>query len=80
MWEALREIGLPEGILRNLQSLYECPEFRIKEEGRFSEWYRQETGIRQGCPLSPYLFIIVTSVMFSRIKLRDKHRTARDTG
>ena len=37
MWIALKEIGLPEGILRNLINLYANPEFRVKEEGRYSE-------------------------------------------
>jgi len=79
MWEALAEIGIPSEILRAMQGIYANPEFRVKEEGVASEWFRQETGIRQGCPQSPYLFIVVTSVMFQRIKIRDSARTLRDT-
>ena len=79
MWTALEEIGVDDKIMGNLRRLHANPEFRVKEEGRHSRWYKQETGIRQGCPLSPYLFIVATTVMFTRIKIRDKGITLRDT-
>lgn len=36
-------------------------------DGTQSKWEEQQTGIRQGCPLSPYLFLVVTTVMFEDI-------------
>ena len=36
----------------------------VEIEGVASTWQEQQTGIRQRCPLSPYLFLIVMTTMF----------------
>ena len=51
-----------------LTTCYQKATFFVKMDGRKSELKRQQTGIRQGCPASPYLFIISMSVLF-----RDMH-------
>ena len=47
---------------------YKDTQFKVEIEGEPSDWMRQETGIRQGCPVSPYLFIVVMTAMFDDIK------------
>ena len=45
-------------------------EFHLKDPAGNSSLRNQAAGIAQGCPLSPYLFIIVQSVMFYDIDKR----------
>jgi hypothetical protein len=82
LFSALRRAGLPSTILSLIQALYAAPEFFVSIDGHKSATYRQEAGIRQGCPLSPYLFIIVMTVMFYDVKrhLSPSHVRHRATG
>ena len=55
--------------------LYNNPTFLVEAENQKSEWYKQSTGVRQGCPLSPYLFLIVMTVIFHDIHKQDRTKT-----
>jgi len=67
LFQALAEMGLPLKYLDAIASLYHEPEFAVKIGGSSSSWKTQKRGIRQGCPLSPYLFIIVMHVLFEEV-------------
>eukprot|EP00974_Lingulodinium_polyedra_P063573 6138636-Lingulodinium_polyedra.AAC.1 len=43
----------------------------------YVEWAEQRTGIRQRCPLSPYSFVFVTTVMFADKHEQDRVKTKR---
>ena len=54
-------------MVRVIEAIYRNPKFSVKEMGKRSSERRQNSGIRQGCPISPYLFIIVMTVMMRDI-------------
>eukprot|EP00972_Heterocapsa_arctica_P059124 8717616-Heterocapsa_arctica.AAC.1 len=43
--------------------MYKEPFFQVKEGNHRSQEKRQQAGIRQGCPLSPYLFFILLTAV-----------------
>ena len=59
--------------------MYVDPQFQVHLEGQDSSWLLHKSGIRQGCPLSPYLFIIVMTALFADIhhSLPRTHSSAR---
>ena len=74
LMEALTRMSVHEKLLNVTQSLYKDTQFKVEIDGESFDWMQQDTGIRQGCPLSPYLFIIVMTVMFDDIKESLQHK------
>ena len=68
MFLSLSRLQIPPNILDNIKSLYSNPTFQVLQSDHSSDWQKQRTGIRQGCPLSPYLFILTMHVMFHDVK------------
>ena len=63
MLSALRRFGLPEEFVSMVNGIYQARLFVIRDHTGTSSERSQECGIAQGCPLSPYLFIMVQTVM-----------------
>ena len=68
--EALARLGVPANFLQLIRTIYKAPQFRVKSGEHQSDYKTQHSGIRQGCPLSPYLFILVMTVLMKDVKAR----------
>lgn len=66
---ALRKMGFSQHYCDIIQNCYEEPTFFVKDAFGTSQIKRQSSGIRQGCPLSPYLFVIVMSCVDFEIRM-----------
>ena len=58
--QVLKRLGVPQNIVNTIQNIYKEAKFRVVRGDIYLSFRTQDSGIRQGCPLSPYLFSIIT--------------------
>ena len=55
----MKHYGILEKIISIVQSIYQGMFCRVVHSGQISESFEIKTGVRQGCLLSPFLFLLV---------------------
>ena len=65
--EARIRLKIPGEVINTIKAIYKGPQFKVRDCNLESEYKKQEGGIRQGRPLSPYLFLLVMAVLFHDI-------------
>ena len=68
LWTILEAMKLPVGILHLLQMLYEDNSVVLSYDGKTSEKVSTPLGLRQGCPLSPILFILYIAELETKLE------------
>ena len=68
MIEVLRAFNLPEDIVHAVKTLYSNAETRLKLNGRLSAPFPNTSGVKQGCPLSGILYVLVQEVQLRMIR------------
>ena len=59
LWKLLKHYGVPDKIIAIIKSSYRNTTCRVANAGSLSENFEVKTGVRQGCLLSPLLFLLV---------------------
>ena len=61
----MRCIGVPEEMYKAVEGIYQDIRFVVNDCGAASAQNSSTSDVRQGCPLSPYLFIILTTAVMA---------------
>ena len=66
--DAMVRFGVPQPFVDMVKAIYTNREFVVRDAGETSSWHAQSYGISQGCPLSPFLFIMMMTVLLHDAK------------
>ena len=66
--KALRYFNLGERFIEWIKILLKNRESCVRNGGYISDFFRMERGVRQGCPISPLLFIITVELLARSIR------------
>ena len=58
LWKIMRHYGIPNKYVSVIRETYQGMECRVLHGGDMSESFNVQTGVRQGCLLSPFLFLL----------------------
>ena len=59
IWRLMEHHGIPQKMIKLIQQLYENSSCQVIHNGKLSDHFEVKTGVRQGCLLSPLIFLMV---------------------
>ena len=71
LWKILRHYGIPIKIINIIKSMYEDGGGKVMFKGKLSDLFVIKTGVRQGCLLSPFLFLLAIDWIMRQCEARD---------
>lgn len=67
LWHVLQEYGIPGKIISIIKDMYDGYECHVLHQGKLTEAIPVNAGVRQGCILSPILFLLVLDSVMRRV-------------
>ena len=58
LWKLLQHYGIPEKIITLIRNTYDGMTCKVTHAGRLTDSFPVKTGVRQGCLLSPFMFLV----------------------
>ncbi len=70
LWDSLRVYRVGEQLLEGIRSFYENASASVRVNGKLSESFSVEVGVRHGCVMSPWLFSIYKDGCIREMKVK----------
>ena len=58
LWNLMAHYGIPQKFINIIRNSYNNMQCRVIHEGKLTESFDVKTGVKQGCLLSPFLFLL----------------------
>ncbi|XP_078590159.1 uncharacterized protein LOC144870234 [Branchiostoma floridae x Branchiostoma japonicum] len=71
MFKVLNYFGFGESLIKWISVLYNNISSKVINNGHISDAFPLLRGVRQGCPLSPYLFILCVELLATKIRTNE---------
>ena len=68
MIRTMTKMGFGSSLCRWIRTFYSAPWSSVLVNGHFSDFFPLTRGVRQGCPLSPLLYIICAEVLAANVR------------
>ncbi|KAL9989059.1 hypothetical protein ACROYT_G003567 [Oculina patagonica] len=72
IWQLMHHYGIPSKFIKLIQDLYESSSCQVIHNGKLTESFEVSTGVRQGCLLSPMIFIMVVDWIMREVEDQGK--------
>ena len=59
LWYIMKSYGIPDKIIRTIKEIYKGFKCSVIDQGETSEWFEIKSGVKQGCVMSGFLFLLV---------------------
>ncbi|RTG81912.1 uncharacterized protein DC041_0005420 [Schistosoma bovis] len=73
LWKLFRHYGVPEKIVNIIRNSYDGLQCKVVHGGKLTDAFQVKTGVRQGCLLSPFLFLLVVDWIMKISTSEGKH-------